>query len=72
MPVIEFRHQGSGWMLARVKDCSIIPSVGDCVYVPSNAETGVYSHCRVIFREFYYDQHGYVAMAKLVCDESPS
>lgn len=72
MPVIEFRHQDSALLLSRVKDCSIIPAAGDCIYAPSDADTGTYFHCRVTLREFYYDQHGYVAMVKLVCRETPS
>jgi hypothetical protein len=72
MPRLEFRGKGTGRLVAEVADTSIVPAAGDDVYAPTAADIGVYSHYRVAGREFFYDQHGKLALVRLECVEASS
>jgi hypothetical protein len=74
MPRVEFHLQNTGRLVAQVEaeGHSIIPAVGDRIYAPSAADIGVYSHFRVAGREYYYDQHGNLALVRLECAEVSS
>jgi hypothetical protein len=72
MPRLEFRGQETGRLVAEVADASIVPAAGDHIYAPTVADIGVYSHYRVAGREFFYDQHGKLALVKLECVEACS
>ena len=68
---LEFCRDKDGPKIASVQagDPGVIPGVWDVVYVPDAEDPRVYVHVRVSSRQFYYDQHGHLAMVRLSCED---
>jgi hypothetical protein len=56
----------------QAEDATRIPLAEDSVYAPSAQDAGVYSHLRVVRREYYYDQRGGLVLVNVVCTEDPA
>ena len=71
---LNFRRQDTGRLIARVEadDTRIVPVTDDHIYVPSAEEPGVYRHCHVVGRDFFYNQAGLLTVINLVCVELAS
>jgi hypothetical protein len=70
---IDFCQEKSGILIAhaQVGEQAAIPCVGDLVYAPRSADSGVYAYLRVSGRQFYYDQQGNLTTIRLTCEDEP-
>ncbi len=71
---LDFRRQESGRLIAQVEaeSGSLVPATNDQLYVPLAEEPGMYAHCRIVRRDFYYDQQGILVLVNLACVELAS
>jgi hypothetical protein len=67
---LDYWDERRGATIARVtvRDPATIPLGGDTVYIPDAEQAGIYVHCRVTSRQFYYSQEGEVVTIRLHCE----